>query len=110
MIAYCGVNCDECGALIATRDSDEAKRAEVAREWSQKFGVEMKPEVINCMGCSSDGPLFFYCNMCDIRTCASRRGLATCAHCDEYACETLEKFLTMSPENKKWLDEIRSNL
>jgi hypothetical protein len=110
MIAFCGVNCGECGAYLATRDADEVKRSEVAQEWSQKFGAEMQPETINCLGCSSDGPLFFYCAMCDIRKCASEKGLSTCAHCDDYACEKLEAFFGMSPENKKWLDEIRSNL
>ncbi|MFO8010539.1 MAG: DUF3795 domain-containing protein [Dehalococcoidia bacterium] len=110
MIAYCGVNCGECGAFIATRDSDEAKRAEVAREWSAKFGVEMQPEVINCMGCASDGPLFFYCGMCDIRKCAMERGLLNCAHCSEYPCEKLEAFFKMAPESRRWLDEIRKGL
>ena len=110
MIAYCGANCGECGAFIATRDADEDKRAEVAREWSEKFGAEMKPEVINCMGCSSEGPLFFYCNMCDLRKCAMEKGLSTCAHCNEYVCEKLEAFFGMSPENKEWLDEIRGIL
>ena len=110
MIAYCGVNCGECGAYLATINNDEVKRAEVAKEWSQKFGAEMKPEVMYCMGCSSEGPLFFYCNMCDIRTCATGKGLPTCAHCDEYACEKLEAFFTMSAENKEWLDEIRGSL
>ncbi len=110
MIACCGVNCDECGAFVATRDSDESKRAEVAKEWSRKFGVEMQPEVINCMGCLSEGPLFFYCNMCDIRTCTVEKDLPTCAHCDSYPCEKLESFFQMSPENQEWLNEIRSNL
>jgi hypothetical protein len=110
VIAYCGVKCGECGAYLATKNNDEVKRSEVAKEWSQKFGAQMQPEVINCMGCTSEGPFFFYCNMCDIRTCASNKGLENCAHCDDYACETLEAFLKMSPENRKWLDEIRDDL
>ncbi len=110
MIAYCGINCDECGALAATRNNDNAKRAEVAREWSQKFGMEMKPESINCMGCPSEGPLFFYCDMCDIRKCARGKGVATCAHCGDYPCEKLEAFFKMAPESKGWLEEIRKEL
>ena len=110
MIAYCGINCGECGALIATGNNDDAKRAEVAKEWSQKFGVEMQPDSINCAGCPSDGPLFFYCEMCDIRKCAREKGLPTCAHCDAYPCETLEAFFKMAPECRKWLDEIKGNL
>jgi len=110
MIAYCGIYCGECGAYLATRDNDEVRRAEVAKEWSEKFGAEIQPETINCMGCPSDGPLFFYCAMCDIRKCASEKGLATCAQCDDYACEKLEAFFKMAPESKECLEEIRRNL
>lgn len=107
MIAFCGVNCAECGAYIATKAGDDDKKAEVAREWSQKFGAEIQPEVINCMGCSSSGPVFFYCAMCDIRKCTMERKLPNCAHCEDYACEKLEAFFEMSPENREWLEKIR---
>jgi len=35
MIAFCGLACHECGALLATQDDDDAKRAEVAQGWSE---------------------------------------------------------------------------
>ena len=69
-IAFCGLNCDEGGAFLATKENDGRKRAEVAQEWSKLFKVEVKPEDINCDGCQSIGErLFNYCNVCEIRKC-----------------------------------------
>ena len=35
MIAFCGLACHECGALLAKKDNDDKKRAEVAHTWSK---------------------------------------------------------------------------
>ncbi len=56
MLAYCGLLCQECGAHIATATDDDAKRAEVAAEWSKQFDADLKPSDIDCAGCLSDGP------------------------------------------------------
>jgi hypothetical protein len=53
MIGFCGLNCYECGAFLATKENNDKKRAEVAQEWSRLFKVEIKPEDINCDGCQS---------------------------------------------------------
>jgi hypothetical protein len=110
MIAVCGLACHECGALLATKDNDDNRRAEVAREWSKLFNVDIKPESINCDGCLSErGPLFSYCEICEIRQCGMAKKVANCANCDQYACEKLEKFFNMAPEAKKRLEEIRGS-
>ena len=36
MIAFCGINCNECKALIATQKNDKAMRKAVDEEWSMK--------------------------------------------------------------------------
>lgn len=59
IIAFCGLDCNECGAFLATRENNDQKRAEVAQEWSRLFKVEVKPEDINCEGCLSDGGRLF---------------------------------------------------
>ena len=46
MIAFCGLDCCECGAFLATKENDDQKRAEVDQEWSRLFKVEVKPEDI----------------------------------------------------------------
>lgn len=109
MLAYCGIDCAGCPALIATRTSDEALRRKTAAEWSKSFGHDFKPEDINCTGCSSDGAHIGYCDsMCEIRKCARGRRLESCAACADYGCATLAGFLAKAPEVKARLDALRA--
>ena len=111
MIAVCGLDCNECGAFLATKENDDKKRAKVAQEWSKLFKVEIKPEDINCDGCQSDGGrLFNYCNVCEIRKCGKQKAVLNCAYCGDYVCEKLEGFFKMVPDARKHLDGIRSRL
>jgi len=111
MIAYCGISCSECGALQATRDNDDEKRGEVARVWSEKFKMDIKPEQINCDGCHSEGGrLFSHCSMCEIRNCGREKNIPNCAHCSDYVCEKLEGFFQMVPDTREMLAQIRSNI
>ncbi|NIO48420.1 MAG: DUF3795 domain-containing protein [Candidatus Aminicenantes bacterium] len=111
MIAFCGITCHECGAFLATRDNDDAKRAEVAQLWSKEFKTDFKPEDINCEGCLSDGgDLFSYTKTCEIRKCGKEKNVVNCAYCSDYVCEKLEKFFEMVPDAKTRLDEIKAKL
>lgn len=108
MIACCGLDCVRCGAYQATQANDDEKRAAVAREWSERYGVEVTPEQINCDGCLSDGQKFYYCSdMCEIRRCCVLRELPSCAACAEYACEKLGEFFVLAPEARGALDKLR---
>jgi len=113
MLAYCGLNCAECGAYIAKQTDDDDLRVKTAREWSRP-GDTVSPEDINCDGCKSEtGVLFGWCMSCGVRACASGKGVTTCAHCDEFGCDTLGNFLKMSPDPeglRKKLDQIRTSL
>ena len=107
-IAYCGIACNECPALIATRKNDDAIRAETAKKWSKMFKSDIKPGDINCNGCTADsGPLFSYCGICEIRKCAREKKVSTCAACPEYSCQKLDTFLAQVPEARKVLEELR---
>jgi hypothetical protein len=109
MISSCGINCAECGAFIATKTNDQAKRIEVAAIWSKQYQSDIKPENINCNGCKSTGDnIFHYCTICEIRACGKKRGVENCAHCPDYACEMLQGFFKVAPEAEKNLLEIRS--
>jgi hypothetical protein len=111
MMACCGIPCSECGAFIATKNDDDEKRAETAREWSQQFSCDIKPEDINCDGCTSDGDrLFSHPKVCEIRKCARTKTIANCAYCDEYPCEKLEELFNAFSLAKENLDKIRSSL
>lgn len=111
LIAFCGIACHECGAFLATQTDDNAKRKEVAELWSKQFNSEIKPEDINCKGCTSEEDVrFSYCRVCEIRKCAEEKKVVNCAHCESYPCDKLSEFLKMVPEAKQKLDEIRSKL
>ncbi|HIJ53152.1 MAG TPA: DUF3795 domain-containing protein [Planctomycetes bacterium] len=111
MTAVCGLLCSECGAFIATINDDNEKRTEVAQLWSKQYNQDIKPEDINCDGCTSDSNrLFGHCKVCEIRKCGKEKAIENCAHCDEYACEKLEGFFKMVPDARKHLDSIRSSL
>ncbi len=90
-IAYCGLDCESCEARIATVHNDDALRHKVAALWSNINGVEITPEMINCVGCRIDGVKTPYCeSLCPIRPCAMSRGLETCGSCAEMErCEKL---------------------
>ena len=52
--AYCGLDCGECEAYVATQKNDRAGLDEVAKKWAAQFGgKDMGGEVCVCDGCSS---------------------------------------------------------
>lgn len=111
MIAFCGLDCHECGAFIATRDDDDEKRRKVAIFWSKEFGADIKPQDINCDGCMTEnGILFSHCEVCEIRRCGKEKAIKNCAYCNDYICDKLEGFYKMAPDAEKRLDEIRSEM
>jgi len=113
MIARCGLICSECEAYLATQNDDAAERQRLAEVWSRQFQSEIKPEDINCDGCLTEsGRQIGYCAMCEIRKCAQERRVENCAHCDDYACETLVAFFGQSSDSKAkaTLDEIRAQI
>lgn len=56
-IAYCGLDCESCEARSATVNDDDSLRQKVAKEWSELNGVEISPEMINCVGCEKLGAI-----------------------------------------------------
>ncbi|MEO0185387.1 MAG: DUF3795 domain-containing protein [candidate division WOR-3 bacterium] len=107
LIAYCGLDCASCPAYIAKKNNDDALRKKTAQEWSKMFNVELKPEEINCDGCTIVGKHIGYCEtMCEMRKCAMQKKIVNCAYCEEYPCEKLNAFFDQVPEAKQRLDEI----
>lgn len=111
MIAYCGLNCTECPAFIATQENDDKKRKEVAEMWKGELNTELKAEDINCDGClSNSGRLFLHCSQCNVRKCASEKSLDNCAHCEVDGCEKLQRLHKGIPEAKEGFERIKKEL
>lgn len=107
IIAFCGLVCSECPAYVATIADDDAKRAAVAKQWSQEYGDEITASMINCLGChASDDSVFSHPVTCKIRLCGRERGVETCGHCEDYPCTILEEFFKMVPDARPRLDAI----
>ena len=112
IIAYCGLVCTGCPAFIATQKNDNAERQKVVAKWSSEDNP-MTIEDINCDGCLAVGKrLIKFCNECEVRACGIEKKVENCAHCDDFACDKLEKLWGMlsSKDAKGRLEEIRKTL
>ena len=95
---YCCIECSKCQAYVATQSNDDQLRAKVAEQW------KMKAEQINCDGCKSDKPLF----NCEVKECAVKKGLPTCAHCADFpACD--KEFWARSEALRTRVRQMRAN-
>jgi hypothetical protein len=110
MTAYCGLECGECPAYLATQKDDMEALAKVAEEWSKQFGMEIPAETIICDGCKSGQRLCSYCAMCQVRDCAVAKEVPTCGHCGDYVCEMLQVNPGFGAGGKENLDKIREGL
>jgi hypothetical protein len=54
MIAYCGLDCNECKAFKATQTKDVEWKKRIAKHWSDQSEIKFKPEDVDCHGCKSD--------------------------------------------------------
>jgi len=89
ILAYCGIDCAQCPCYAATRNHDMERLSEIARTWPSS-GDSCEAEDLVCDGCY--GPRISRdCRVCWIKRCAASKGLTSCAHCDDYPCEGLEK-------------------
>ena len=108
-IACCGLDCETCEARLATVNNDDALRAKVANLWSDLNGVEITPEMINCVGCRINGVKTPYCeSLCPIRQCALGRGVETCGDCSEM--ESCEKLGAITEHNSDALNRLKTNV
>ena len=109
MIAYCGLVCTDCPAYVATQADDREALERVAAQWRKEYNAPtITVESVICDGCLGEsGHKCSHCAECKIRACAVARGVANCAHCADYACETLEGFFGFVPDARETLDEVR---
>jgi hypothetical protein len=97
-IAYCGLNCAECGAFVAMKNDDWALREKTAAEWTVAHNFNFTPEMINCTGCKGDGVQIGHCSNCEMRKCALAKGVVNCGACADFkTCKTINDFIAVVP-------------
>lgn len=95
LLSFCGLDCSQCAAYIATINDDDDLRQKTAKDWTKRYHKNhpqrpaLQPEDINCRGCLSAGPIYLYCRKCQIRKCALKRKIKNCKECGNYKCEQL---------------------
>lgn len=114
LIGCCGLDCETCGARIATITNDNALREKNAALWTKLNGVTITPEMINCTGCRIEGAKTPFCDkLCPVHNCVREKGLDTCADCGQMdGCPTLGQIAVNSPfvlENLNRLREAKQN-
>lgn len=115
LIAYCGLRCDTCPIHSATLEQDvsqqQTMRKSIAELCAKIYGMNLQPEdITDCDGCRANtGRIFSGCLNCEIRKCASEKNIDSCAFCNNYACEILEKHFLLDSSAKIRLEEIRQH-
>jgi hypothetical protein len=102
LIAYCGINCAECGAYLAMQNNDRALREKTAAEWTKAYNFNFTPDMINCSSCNGTRMHVGHCSECEMRKCGSEKDVVNCGACDEFkACKTINDFFAMVPNDSK---------
>jgi hypothetical protein len=111
MIAYCGLDCNECRAFKATQRADFEWKKQIAEQWTEELKVKFEPKEVDCNGCKSELISAWCRKICKVRPCAQKRNVKTCAHCDDYPCSMLREFLSKEePIARENLQKIRETL
>ena len=106
LIGFCGLDCEQCPAYIATVNDDDEMRQEIAKNWSELNDVEITPEMVNCEGCRVEGLKTIFCDcLCQVRQCALEKNYETCADCEEM--ETCEKIRVIFENNENALKNLK---
>ena len=107
LIAYCGLNCEECDAYVATKNNDQTLREKTAKLWTELNNAHILPEQIHCEGCRTDGIKTIYCNtLCEIRKCSTSKDYENCGECvQKETCTKIAPIWQHNPQAKKNLEE-----
>lgn len=94
MIAFCGLDCEDCPAYRATRSRDPAALETVLVYWRETLDLpDLALADVVCDGCQADGQLNSSCRHCTVRSCAQVQGVPSCAYCADYPCADLQRLL-----------------
>lgn len=105
MLAYCGLYCEQCSFKVAynTQDTKHLKPypKQDEDEWPQE-----NLNNYNYAGCKGNHCI---CGNCIIKLCATGKNVDTCADCNSFPCEHMDKFASDGfPHHKEAIDNLFS--
>lgn len=106
VIAFCGLDCSNCKAYLATQSGDREIIEQLAAEGQVTFNnPAIDADYVMCDGCPTRaGRLCGYCSQCAVRACCLQRGYQNCSQCPDYACSALAGLLVQIPDARARLD------
>lgn len=85
-IAYCGLYCPMCSSAAAAETGDRRHLLAMPRMYDHL--KQRTLEVCSCPGCRIQVDK---CH-CEMKPCAEKKGLISCAECAAFPCETIDAF------------------
>ena len=81
-LAYCGLYCHQCSFVVACVTGKREHLLQMPEKY-EKYKQSPLTEMGDCPGCKFDN----LCGDCEIKNCATKKGLDSCAYCEELPCE-----------------------
>jgi len=92
LIGACGVYCGACGDYLAYVNDDKELRRKAAAEINRQLNMNLAPEEVRCLGCWGEIHTAWAASLrCDVRRCAEEKRMLSCALCDRFPCEKLDR-------------------
>ena len=96
VLAPCGLYCGVCAILIAHKENNVKFKEKLVPVYAP---FTKSVEDIECKGCLSNECVAAFCQVCDIKKCVNKKGIKTCAQCDDFPCKRIKRFVI--PVGKK---------
>jgi len=123
LIAPCGLYCGHCNDYIAYINNDTDLKKKTANDINKQLDLNLNHEQIGCAGCLGNIHTDWSARLdCEVRACAIGKKILSCALCNNFSCEKLEKHFR-DDNNKRenllrikeiglesWLNEINNRL
>ena len=87
ILGLCRFRCDLCQFYTKNVKGEKYKKR-VSEEFNRIFGYNIRPSDVECVGCKNEGK--HADASCPIRPCALKKGIESCAYCQDYICDKLK--------------------
>ncbi|MCD1295551.1 hypothetical protein CUJ83_11125 [Methanocella sp. CWC-04] len=101
LAGICGLYCGCCIIYRAYHDDD----TELTKTIAAGLGIETGK--VRCDGCRSENNNC-WTGECEFKSCSAKKGVESCAFCDEFPCKTLKKFnKNKSPHHHTSIENLK---